>query len=139
MSVGMIVGGMILVYLFSVLFEWAIFKRVADTAKVGITLSVIAGVILTMMLFGFIANDDGHWNPFPQGIAYVVSGAIIWVLRMMSYRRKAEEVDPGVQSSCCSLSATSFMKRASSPLASHSASAAMAPSMSARRSVSALA
>lgn len=87
--IGMIVGGMIAIYFFASLLEWAIFKRVVDTAPVGITLSVAAAVALAVVLYGFGNADGGPWNPLPGGIAYIVGGGIVWALKMASYRRRA--------------------------------------------------
>jgi|GEM_PF-1590367 len=88
--IGMTVGGMIAVYFGSSLLEWAIFKRVVDTAPVGITLSVVTAVALAVVLYGFGNADGGPWNPLPGGIAYIVAGAIVWALKLWSYRRRAE-------------------------------------------------
>ena len=64
-------------------------------------------------------------------VARVTNGhPLIWTEQMM----------PVLPVNACAMrSATSFMKRASSPLASHSASAPIAPSISARSSISLLA
>ena len=88
--IGMTLGGMIGVYFIASLLEWALFKRVVDTAPVGITLSVVAAVALAIVVYGFGNADGGPWNPLPGGIAYVVGGAVVWALKLWSYRRRAE-------------------------------------------------
>lgn len=89
--IAMTAGGMIAVYFVASLLEWAIFKRVVDTAPVGITLSVVAAVAVAIVLYGFANSDaDESFNPLPGGIAYVVAGAIVWALKLWSYRRRAE-------------------------------------------------
>ena len=87
--IGMTLGGMIAVYFVATLLEWAIFKRVVDTAPVGITLSVAAAVVLAVILYGFGNADGGPWNPLPGGISYVLGGAVVWALKLWSYRRRA--------------------------------------------------
>lgn len=87
---GMTLGGMIAVYFIATLLEWAIFKRVVDTAPVGITLSVASAVALAVALYGFGNADGGQWNPLPGGIAYILAGGIVWALKLWSYRRRAE-------------------------------------------------
>jgi hypothetical protein len=87
--IGLTVGGMIAVYFVASLLEWAIFKRVVDTAPVGITLSVVAAVALAVVLYGFGNADGGPWNPLPGGVTYIVAGAIVWALKLWSYRRRA--------------------------------------------------
>jgi len=89
MMIGMIVGGLIAVYFVASLLEWAIFKRVVNTAPVGITLSVATAVALAVVLYGFGNADGGPWNPLPGGVAYIVAGAIVWALKLLSYRRRA--------------------------------------------------
>lgn len=94
--IGMTVGGVLAVFLLSALLEWAIFKRVVDTAPVGIALSVGSAVVLAIILYGFGSADGGPWNPFPGGFAYVVAGLIVLPLRLWSYRRRAEKADDGL-------------------------------------------
>jgi len=97
--IGMTVGGMIAIYFVSSILEWAIFKRVVDTAPVGITLSIVAALALTVVLYGFGTANGGPWNPLPGGITYIVGGAIIWALKMWSYRRRAEaaQAESGIE------------------------------------------
>lgn len=87
--IGMTIGGMIAVYFLASLLEWAIFKRVANAAPVGITLSVVAAVALAVVLYGFGNADGGPWNPLPGGVAYILAGGIVWALKLASYRRRA--------------------------------------------------
>lgn len=86
--IAMFLGGLVAIYFLASLLEWAIFKRVVDTAPVGITLSVVAAVALAVLLYGF-GNADGAWDPLPGGVAYVVAGGIVWALKLASYRRRA--------------------------------------------------
>jgi hypothetical protein len=86
---GMLVGGLMIVFLMSVLLEWAIFKRVVDTAPVGITLSVVSAMIIAFILYGFGNADGGPWNPIPGGVAYIIAGVIVLPLRLLGYRRRA--------------------------------------------------
>jgi hypothetical protein len=85
----MIAGGTVAIYFIASLLEWAIFKRVANSAPVGITLSVVTAVALAIILYGFGGGDGEPWNPLPGGVAYVFAGAIVWALKLASYRRRA--------------------------------------------------
>ena len=87
--IAMVLGGMFAIYFLASLLEWAIFKRVVDTAPVGITLSIITAVALAIVLYGFGNADGGPWNPLPGGVAYIVAGGIVWALKLASYRRRA--------------------------------------------------
>lgn len=97
--IAMVLGGLVAIYFFASLLEWAIFKRVVDTAPVGITLSVVAAVALAVVLYGFGNADGGPWNPLPGGVAYIVAGGIVWALKLASYRRRSAtaQADNGLE------------------------------------------
>ena len=84
----MALGGMIPVYLLSKLFEWAIFKRVVDLPELGKALSVGFAVMTAIAVYGFGNADGGPWNPFPGGISYIISGAIVLPLMLWFYHRR---------------------------------------------------
>lgn len=85
----MAVVGMVAIYLVASLLEWALFRRVVDSALVGMSLSVAAAVALAVLLYGFGIADDGAWNPLPAGVALAVAGGIVWALKLASHRRRA--------------------------------------------------
>lgn len=94
MLLGMVIGGVVAVYLLSLLLEWAIFKRVTDNAGIGIPASVAAASILGIIIYGFGSADGGPWNPWPGGVAYIVAGFIVAPLRIRSYHKKRDSFDP---------------------------------------------
>lgn len=89
---GSLVGGILAVFLLSALLDWAVFKRVVDTPRVGTTLSVVAAVVFGFILYGFGNADGGPWNPLPGGLSYVFGGSIVLALRLW-YLSKQERPD----------------------------------------------
>lgn len=93
--IGSIVGGLLIVYLLSKLIEWLIISRIMNDAKAGLFVSVGLGVVGAVVLYGFGNADGGPWNPLPGGIAYVLAGPVVAILRLVAFNRwaarKAEE------------------------------------------------
>ena len=92
---GMIFGGVVAVFLLSMLLEWALFKRITDSPKTGIPFSVCSAVILAIVIYGFGHANGGAWNAFPNGVAYIIGGAIVLAFRMWEYGRRVERDDLG--------------------------------------------
>jgi hypothetical protein len=88
--IGMLIAGILVVHLVSSFLEWAVFRRVVKSAPVGIPLSIAAAAALGFLLSGFVNAGGGPWNPLPGGVFYLVAGAIVWALKLPSYRRRAE-------------------------------------------------
>lgn len=92
--VGMIFGGVVAVFLLSMLFEWALFKRITDSPKTGIPLSVCAAVIFAIFIYGFAHARGGEtWTPFPNGFAYIAGGVIVLAFRTWEYSRRVQPDD----------------------------------------------
>jgi heme A synthase len=85
---GYVTGGVIIIYLLSLLIEWALMKRILESPAQGIPASVAAAVVLAVILYGFGNANDGSWNPLPGGLGYVAGGVIVWLARMVAWRRR---------------------------------------------------
>lgn len=93
---GSIAGGVLIIYLMSVLLEWAFFKRIVDIPELGKALSVAFAVIAAVIIAGFGNADGGPWNPGSSLYGYVIGGAIVLALRLWAYRRRAERSEEGL-------------------------------------------
>jgi len=92
---GMLVGSTVVVLLFALFLEWAIFKRITNSPDVGMPLSVAAAVVLAIVIYGFGNANGGAWRPFPGGLSYVFGGAIVYGYRRFQYRRRLEQDELG--------------------------------------------
>lgn len=74
--IGLVIGGVIGIYLLSSLLEWAVFKRVVDDPVVGKVGSVVAAYAIAVAAYGLSsATADGQWNPL--SILNYLPGAVI--------------------------------------------------------------
>lgn len=81
--IGMMVGGILAVYLLSKLVEWLVVKRVMDDPVNGVIVSVIAAYILAVVIYGFGSADGGSWS-FKGVIPYLPGAIIVGILRTRS-------------------------------------------------------
>ena len=72
---GEFVGGVIGVYLLYAIWEWALFKRVADDPVTGKLGSVAAAYATAVIAYGFGSANGGPWQP--TGLLIYLPGALI--------------------------------------------------------------
>jgi hypothetical protein len=84
--IGLIIGGVIAIYLLSLLIEWALFKRILDDPRAGGLASTACAFVLAVILYGFGNANGGAWNPMPGAIAYLVGAVIVAILRLIALR-----------------------------------------------------
>lgn len=73
--IGSLVGGMLGVYIMYCLWEWALFKRIANDPMIGKLASVVAAYLTAGILFGFMEHFDGSFEP--SGLIVYLPGALI--------------------------------------------------------------
>jgi hypothetical protein len=69
---GQLIGGILAILLLSLLLEWAIFKRVVNSAVVGKLSSVAAAYVIAVIVYSL-----GNSQPSVAIVAYL-PGAIVW-------------------------------------------------------------
>ncbi len=74
-QLGQFVGGVIGVFFLYVIWEWALFKRVADDPVTGKLSSVAAAYATAVIAYGFGEANGGPWQP--TGLPIYLPGAII--------------------------------------------------------------
>ena len=77
-DIGMIIGGIIPIYLFSLFFGWLLFKKLDQTKK--IVLSVSIAFIVSVILSGFGNANGGPFNPMIE--EYLVCSLIVLLFRV---------------------------------------------------------
>lgn len=72
---GQFVGGVVGVFFLYVIWEWALFKRVANDPVTGKLSSVAAAYATAVVVYGFSSANGGQWQP--AGLLIYLPGALI--------------------------------------------------------------
>lgn len=95
--IGLLVGGVLIVYIISALIERFVVSQIMDDPAAGMVVSTVLAVIVAIVFYGFGNANGGPWNPLPGAFAYITAGVILAILRLIGLRRKAareaEEAD----------------------------------------------
>lgn len=91
--IGQAVGGILAIYLLSLLVEWALIKRVMDDSVVGCWVSVGVAYALAVLIYGFGNADGGPWNPGRGFYVYAIGAVVVGVLRSRRRLRDLRELE----------------------------------------------
>lgn len=92
--IGSIVGGVILMLLLTMLFEWLIGRRVTDTPAHGIPVGAMIAYAVAVILAGFGNANGGSWNPGAAWLFYAIGAAVaVAILLPGALRRQRERSD----------------------------------------------
>lgn len=87
---GQLVGGVLAMYLFSKLVEWAFVKRVLDDPIMGAVTSVVIAYFLAVLLYGFGSANGGPWRA--SGLLLYLPGAVVvGIARPLMRKRKLDQ------------------------------------------------
>jgi hypothetical protein len=89
--IGQIVGGFLMIYLLSMLFEWAVMKRVFNSRYVGVPASVLAAVAVAIIVSGFGDANGGSWDATRMAPAIIVAGVIVLAIRMLTEKPRPQQ------------------------------------------------
>lgn len=90
-SLGALTGGIIGVWLFAMIWEWALFKRVMNDPVMGKGLSVACSYLTASTVYGFASARGAAFNP--AGFLIYLPGLFVigiwWGVRGMNLRNEA--------------------------------------------------